>query len=167
MSRAMGVAKLALAGVQNDKVNVPVPQQLRPAPIGNMAMKPWPPLPGRTSRPGPARRSMRASRRTAAKTTTLRVPNRRRKRGRQRRPVEQQRLPPAVGPAQHRHRDWFGWGEQQVDGPRVRPRESDRVRRIRTDFLEVLRTAMASDEPDPVGLDFVYGAIEQGTLQPH
>ena len=44
-------------------------------------------------------------------------------------------------------------------------RESDSVRRIRTDFLEVLRTAVA-DEPVPVGLDFVYGGVDAGTLRP-
>jgi hypothetical protein len=45
-------------------------------------------------------------------------------------------------------------------------RESDPVRRIRTDFLDVLRTAVAGDEPAPIGLDFVYGGVDGGTLRP-
>lgn len=44
-------------------------------------------------------------------------------------------------------------------------RESDPVRRIRTDFLDVLRNAVA-DEATPVGLDFVYGGVDGGTLRP-
>ena len=45
-------------------------------------------------------------------------------------------------------------------------RESDSVRRIRTDFLDVLRTAVVGDESETVGLDFVYGGVEEGTLRP-
>ena len=45
-------------------------------------------------------------------------------------------------------------------------RESDPVRRIRTDFLDVLRSALAGDAPTPVGLDFVYGGVDEGTLRP-
>lgn len=45
-------------------------------------------------------------------------------------------------------------------------RESDPVRRIRTDFLDVLRAAVAGDEQAAVGLDFVYGGVEEGTLRP-
>ena len=45
-------------------------------------------------------------------------------------------------------------------------RESDSVRRIRDDFLDVLRTAVAGDEPAPMGLDFVYGGVDEGTLRP-
>src|SRR4051794_38126845 len=45
-------------------------------------------------------------------------------------------------------------------------RETDRVERIRTDFLEVLHAAIAGDQPKPVGLDFVYGGIDKGTLRP-
>ena len=45
-------------------------------------------------------------------------------------------------------------------------RPSDPVRRIRSDFLDVLRSAVAGDEHDAVGLDFVYGGVEQGTLRP-
>ena len=45
-------------------------------------------------------------------------------------------------------------------------RDTDPVRRIRADFLDVLRTAVASDEPAPVGLDFIYGGVDEGTLRP-
>jgi hypothetical protein len=45
-------------------------------------------------------------------------------------------------------------------------RESDPVRRIRTDFLDVLRGAVAGDEQAAVGLDFIYGGVEEGTLRP-
>jgi len=45
-------------------------------------------------------------------------------------------------------------------------RDIDSVRQIRTDFLDVLRTALAGDEPTTVGLDFVYGGVEDGTLRP-
>lgn len=45
-------------------------------------------------------------------------------------------------------------------------RESDTVRQIRTDFLDVLFGAIGGDDPSPVGLDFVYGGVEQGTLRP-
>lgn len=45
-------------------------------------------------------------------------------------------------------------------------RPSDPVRRIRSDFLDVLRRAVAGDHHDAVGLDFVYGGVEDGTLRP-
>ena len=45
-------------------------------------------------------------------------------------------------------------------------RDTDPVRRIRADFLDVLRTAVAGDEPAPVGLDFIYGGVDEGTLRP-
>jgi hypothetical protein len=45
-------------------------------------------------------------------------------------------------------------------------RVSEPVRRIRSDFLDVLLRAVAAGEPTPVGLDFVYGGIESGTLRP-
>ena len=44
-------------------------------------------------------------------------------------------------------------------------RETDAVRQIRTDFLDVLHTAI-DDDPTEVGLDFVYGAVDAGTLRP-
>lgn len=44
-------------------------------------------------------------------------------------------------------------------------RESHPVPRIRTDFLDVLRQAV-QDESTPVGLDFVYGGVDGGTLRP-
>ncbi len=44
-------------------------------------------------------------------------------------------------------------------------REDTRARRIRSDFLDVLHAAVVA-ESDPVGLDFVYGGVEDGTLQP-
>ena len=43
-------------------------------------------------------------------------------------------------------------------------RESESVRRIRNGFLEVLHRALTGGED--VGLDFVYGAVEEGTLRP-
>ncbi len=45
-------------------------------------------------------------------------------------------------------------------------RKSDRAQRIRDDFLDVLRTAVADQGSDPVGLDFVYGGVDEGTLRP-
>lgn len=45
-------------------------------------------------------------------------------------------------------------------------RPTDGVRRIRTDFLEVLATALADGDATPVGLDFVYGGVDEGTLRP-
>jgi hypothetical protein len=45
-------------------------------------------------------------------------------------------------------------------------RETDQVLRIRTDFLDVLYSAVVSPPPAAVGLDFVYGGIDAGTLQP-
>lgn len=44
-------------------------------------------------------------------------------------------------------------------------RDNDPVRRIRTDFLDVLRAAVVDDSAS-VGLDFVYGGVHDGTLQP-
>lgn len=44
-------------------------------------------------------------------------------------------------------------------------RQSDVVSRIRDDFLHVLRGAFDQDA-QPVGLDFVYGGVEDGTLRP-
>ena len=43
-------------------------------------------------------------------------------------------------------------------------RDGDTVRRIREDFLDVLHRALTGG--DPVGLDFVYGDVENGTLRP-
>lgn len=37
---------------------------------------------------------------------------------------------------------------------------------IRSNFLDVLLTAVDGYEPQPVGLDFVYGEVESGTLRP-
>ena len=45
-------------------------------------------------------------------------------------------------------------------------RQSNRVRRIRADFLDTLRAAVVGDESETVGLDFVYGGVEAGTLKP-
>ncbi len=45
-------------------------------------------------------------------------------------------------------------------------RQSDRVERIRSEFLDVLFTAITDAESTPVGLDFVYGGIDAGTLRP-
>lgn len=44
-------------------------------------------------------------------------------------------------------------------------RESHPVPRIRNDFLDVLRKAVG-DGATPVGLDFVYGGVDGGTLRP-
>lgn len=44
-------------------------------------------------------------------------------------------------------------------------RQSDRVRQIRNDFLDVLLAAVKNEEAD-VGLDFVYGGVDEGTLRP-
>jgi hypothetical protein len=44
-------------------------------------------------------------------------------------------------------------------------REGDAVGQIRTDFLDVLYTAVGDDQNE-VGLDFVYGGVEEGTLRP-
>lgn len=43
-------------------------------------------------------------------------------------------------------------------------RESPRVRTIRDNFLDALHLALAGG--DPVGLDFVYGEVDKGTLEP-
>lgn len=43
-------------------------------------------------------------------------------------------------------------------------RRETSVEEIRTNFLEVLLDAIAGGEP--VGLDFVYGKVEEGTLRP-
>lgn len=45
-------------------------------------------------------------------------------------------------------------------------RESNHVLQIRTDFLAVLRSAVLSIAPESIGLDFVYGGIDGGTLRP-
>lgn len=45
-------------------------------------------------------------------------------------------------------------------------RQSGPVERIRTDFLEVLHAAITSEDQGSVGLDFVYGEVRDGTLQP-
>lgn len=45
-------------------------------------------------------------------------------------------------------------------------RETPKVDEIRATFLDVLHSAIAGDDPQPVSLDFVYGEIEHGTLQP-
>ena len=45
-------------------------------------------------------------------------------------------------------------------------RKGDRVERIRADFLDALRAAVAGDASEAVGLDFVYGGVEAGTLRP-
>lgn len=43
-------------------------------------------------------------------------------------------------------------------------RDSDPVKQIRTDFLDALFGAL--DDGSPVGLDFVYGGVDDGTLRP-
>ena len=45
-------------------------------------------------------------------------------------------------------------------------RGGDVVGRIRTDFLDALLAAVVGDETDSIGLDFVYGGVEDGTLRP-
>lgn len=45
-------------------------------------------------------------------------------------------------------------------------RESASVKRIRTDFLDTLFTAIGGDDPTTVGLDFIYGGVDEGTLRP-
>lgn len=45
-------------------------------------------------------------------------------------------------------------------------RDSNPVRRIRTDFLDALLAAIVGDDAAAVGLDFVYGAVDEGTLRP-
>lgn len=45
-------------------------------------------------------------------------------------------------------------------------RDGGRVQKIRADFLDVLRAAVAGEEPGGVGLDFVYGGVDEGTLRP-
>ena len=45
-------------------------------------------------------------------------------------------------------------------------RRSDPVERIRTDFLDVLHAAVTGDQSSSVGLDFVYGGVDDGTLRP-
>lgn len=45
-------------------------------------------------------------------------------------------------------------------------RDGESVERIRTDFLDVLLSAVTSDEAGSIGLDFVYGGVEGGTLRP-
>src|SRR5436309_3227159 len=45
-------------------------------------------------------------------------------------------------------------------------RDSVAVKEIRSSFLDVLFTALDGNNPQPIGLDFVYGEIESGTLRP-
>ena len=45
-------------------------------------------------------------------------------------------------------------------------RESDEVQLIRTDFLDALHSALERDDSGDVGLDFVYGGVDEGTLRP-
>jgi len=45
-------------------------------------------------------------------------------------------------------------------------RGGDVVGRIRTDFLDALLAAVVGNETDSIGLDFVYGGVEDGTLRP-
>jgi hypothetical protein len=45
-------------------------------------------------------------------------------------------------------------------------RGSETVRRIRNDFLDALFTAVAGDDTESIGLDFVYGGVDGGTLRP-
>ena len=45
-------------------------------------------------------------------------------------------------------------------------RDTEPVRRIRDGFLNVLRGALTADAPTPVGLDFIYGGVDAGTLRP-
>jgi len=46
-------------------------------------------------------------------------------------------------------------------------RRGEKVDAIRANFLSVLHDALAGDDPDPIGLDFVYGERKpDGTLQP-
>lgn len=45
-------------------------------------------------------------------------------------------------------------------------RKTSVVSDIRANFLDVLRSAIGGDQPEPVGLDFVYGEVESGTLRP-
>ena len=45
-------------------------------------------------------------------------------------------------------------------------RDTDPVRRIRADFLDASMALLAADEPTPVGLDFVYGGVEDGRSRP-
>lgn len=60
---------------------------------------------------------------------------------------------------------------QQIEIPLIQRdyaqgRRNPRADEIRTSFLAVLHSAIAGPEPKPVSLDFVYGEIERGTLQP-
>ncbi len=45
-------------------------------------------------------------------------------------------------------------------------RRNPKADEIRETFLGVLHSAIAGPDPEPVSLDFVYGEIERGTLQP-
>lgn len=45
-------------------------------------------------------------------------------------------------------------------------RQDNRVQRIRADFLDTLRAAVVGNLSEAVGLDFVYGGVETGTLKP-
>ena len=70
-------------------------------------------------------------------------------------------------------------GRESGDGPAItkveiplfqrdfaQGRQSSRVERIRTDFLDALHAAVVREESESVGLDFVYGGVEAGTLKP-
>ncbi len=45
-------------------------------------------------------------------------------------------------------------------------RDTPAVSDIRANFLDVLLRALGGEPPEPVGLDFVYGEVESGTLRP-
>ena len=45
-------------------------------------------------------------------------------------------------------------------------RRGVKVDEIRETFLDVLYVALAGANPQPVSLDFIYGEIDHGTLQP-
>lgn len=45
-------------------------------------------------------------------------------------------------------------------------RESEAVDQIRADFLDVLLVALTSSDGGSIGLDFVYGGVDAGTLRP-
>lgn len=45
-------------------------------------------------------------------------------------------------------------------------RQGAAVEEIRTSFLDVLHSALAGEQAAPIGLDFVYGEVKDGTLRP-
>jgi hypothetical protein len=45
-------------------------------------------------------------------------------------------------------------------------RQDNRVQRIRADFLDTLHAAVVGEAAEAVGLDFVYGGVDAGTLKP-